>query len=186
MTDDHICGERPCIMGKYNGAYFRCSRCSNKVYCDCLEKRKEVVQLLNALKNLNPYSTPTTIQLKIKAIFSNESVFEFICNKCKNEENPYEIIARIKTESKKKINEREMEKNMLKEKIRETEALNNDLLEKIDMLETKNKHESMQTDEININELEKNTMETENEAGLNERERGIIKIHNTLLSKIKA
>lgn len=173
MTEDHECGERPCVIGKYGGAYLRCNRCSKKVYCDCLDKRKEVVQLLNALKIMNPHNTPTNIQVKMKALFNSDTLFEFICSKCKSNENPYEIILRVKAESQKILNELELEKNKLTEKLKETEVLNNELLEKIVILEAKGKPEDMQIDEMNEMETGENELKTE-----------LIKTHNMLMSKI--
>lgn len=147
MSEDHECGERPCNVGKYSGAYLLCSRCSKKYYGECLDQKKEVVQLLNALKNCNQHGTPSGLQVKIKAILHSESLFEFICVKCKTEGNPYDIINRLKAEAQKIMMAKDQEYSQLMEKYKDTEKTTNELIEKIVILESGNLNTEMQVDQ---------------------------------------
>lgn len=159
MSKEHDCGERQCVINKYGGAYFTCARCLKKCYAECLEGKKEVIQLLTAIKHSNISCTPGKLQIKIKAIINNESVFNFICPQCKLEGNTYEIIARLKKDAETKLNNTIKSKDDEIKNILETyahmEKLNKEQEERIKILENENEHREnieMQVDMVNENE----------------------------------
>lgn len=158
MADDHECGERPCNPGRYGGAYLRCTKCSKKYYGECLEKRKEVVQLLSALKGYNQHGTPSGLQTKIKAILHPESLIEFICVKCKPQGNSYEVINNLKSEMMMITNKRDEEYNKLKKKHSELEKINNELIEKIVILES-----GQHIIEMDVDKIDQSSHEGQNE-----------------------
>lgn len=143
MSEQHDCGARQCKGTKYDGAYLTCSQCSKKVYCECMNAKKEILQLMNALQNVNMNAnTPTRLQIKIKALFHSESVLNFTCLKCMQIDKTSEIINKIQKEYGDKydsiIQSKEEEIVILKERYAQLEQSNLELHQRVN--------------EINLNE----------------------------------
>lgn len=151
MSNEHDCGERRCVINKYDGAFFTCARCSKKCYAECLEGKKEIIQLLTTIKQNNINCTPSKLQIKIRAMLNNESLFSFTCPQCKNEGSMYEMIARMKKDAETKlaiaIQNKDKEINSIVEKYNQMEQLNKEQEQKIRLLENEMKEsEEMQVD----------------------------------------
>lgn len=99
MEPNHNCNEMNCTGPKYAGLNLTCSRCLLPKFFECISDRTEVVQFVNAMKlkdfDLTPQTNASENSRKMKSIFDNTSVFEFVCPKCKSDGTYMEIKAKL-------------------------------------------------------------------------------------------
>lgn len=93
MSLHHDCSN--CKGARFDGANLVCSRCLRPTFMECMDKRREVGELISIITNglasqQSTTATTTTPRMKctrlvrsIKSIFNVESVFEFVCPECK-------------------------------------------------------------------------------------------------------
>lgn len=87
MSTEHDCNA--CKGIKYDGANVTCIKCLRPWYLECLASRSEVTELMS---HYNKATTGTRTQTKIRALFGQQSVFCFLCPKCKSEGSVFESI----------------------------------------------------------------------------------------------
>lgn len=105
MSSDHTC--ITCTGTKYDGACLTCQRCLKPFFLECYDSLPEVKEFLSGLNTLPAAklqlsstisTTPAKIVIKIKKIFTQQSVFGFTCVKCKNSGSFTEIMSKWDTE----------------------------------------------------------------------------------------
>lgn len=163
MSSESTSGERPKI--KQKDYYIRCMRCKNRIQCEKLKNKKEYVQLISLMKN-NSINTPSRTQLKLKTLFHEESIFEFVCVNCKAGGNPVDKINKLKNEIEIVTHSSQAytnEINILRDKNANMET---EIQQLKQMLLDKEKEltENQNIDQMEIDEIE------ENEAGAGEHE----------------
>lgn len=122
MPSDHHCTDSNCSGSKLHGLNLTCYKCFRPYFFECLAKRPEIIEIV---KLLEIDDTKNCLQTKVdKAInsltklFDTESVFEFICPSCKNDDLNNDIKQKYKSQID------ELKKQITTEKSRATRAEN--------------------------------------------------------------
>lgn len=163
MSSDNESGERP-RFSKSDNSYLRCVRCKNRTYTETLRNKKEYIQLLSIMKN-SDIQTPSRTQTKLKAIFHEESIFEFICPNCKTRGNSIDIINKLKEEIEISTQSNQAYANeisMIRDKNthleREMEILKKNLNDTQNELSNLNNYEQMEIDNTDETETEEESI----------------------------
>lgn len=146
MSLECQCGGRQCKSVKHEGAYLTCNCCKKQYLWECIQNKREVLTFIAALRKTAESGTPQKLQIRIKSIIHCDSLFEFICPKCKAEGNQRDAINKMKNDYKEKISD-------LKERIIALEMANNDLNDQIKMKNNKNTMAGENDIEMDTNEL---------------------------------
>lgn len=100
MSQYHDCTLMACKGQRFDAANLTCNRCLRPFFFECMVNKKEVEYLISALNAYSPKNTtPTRFINKVKSVFGQESVFEFICPDCKSKGKYCEIVAQLKRDS---------------------------------------------------------------------------------------
>lgn len=86
----HCCEGKKCIGQKYNGLFFKCSKCGSKSFFDCVMAREEVSSFLISIDmitikqdKLTMNSLKETVAKRtFESILHDQSVIQFVCVKC--------------------------------------------------------------------------------------------------------
>lgn len=125
---NHDCTNSGCNGYAYFGISLTCQCCFKPSFLECIQTRKEISDLLDAI-GLSGSSKPTTIpeqqQLinKIKnSLFTPNSVFEFVCVRCKANGNRFITAAEQQNEQSSKLREISIELAEMKKMYNESNS----------------------------------------------------------------
>lgn len=137
----HSCKENRCIGSKFAGITFVCYKCANPTFIECVSGMNEIKNFLKLVKineydgtNIEDYKNDC--KKKMKYLFSDSSLFRFICSSCQMNQ----ITEQCRNEYENKISELENQLSELKNRScngAHTRYDNNESKTEIEMLKSK-------------------------------------------------
>lgn len=91
----HSCNENKCQGSVFNGLHFKCSKCGEKIFMECIRDRagsSEILTLLGVITSTNAIQNTQYAQSQFNLIFNHNSPFALTCDFCRFRDNNAEII----------------------------------------------------------------------------------------------
>lgn len=90
-SEIHNCVDNDCSGSSFGGNNFTCALCTQPMFVSCLSDRPEIVCMLNLVTHTGKKASNMDLNSAIVSLFSNDSVFNFICLECKSRGSLSEI-----------------------------------------------------------------------------------------------